>query len=130
MPLYAGLVQGKRDIEASYLNVLLSVLASGPVVCVALVPGIGAPSLTSFASNAEDQQWVDSHHFNYEQLDATRIVALTLTLAGWRFYHFLKTDYTLKTILALPGGVERHVEFAVKRISRFPAAPITVTRMA
>jgi len=59
MPLYAGLVQGKRDIEASYLNVLLTVLASGPVVCVALVPGIGAPSLTSFASNAEDQQWVD-----------------------------------------------------------------------
>jgi len=130
MPLYTGLVQGKPAIEASYVNALLTTLATGPVVSVALVPGIGAPSLTPFASSAEDEQWIDSHHFNYEQLDATRIVALILTLAGWRFYHFLKTDYTLKTVLALPGGGEQPVAFTVKRISRFPAAPITVTRTA
>lgn len=130
MPVYTGLVQGKPDIEASYVNVLLTTLATGPVASVALMPGVGAPPLTPFATSADDQQWIDSHHFNYEQLDATKIVALILTLAGWRFYHLLKTDYTLKTVLALPGGAERHVTFAVKRISRLPAAPITVTRMA
>ena len=128
MPLYTGLVQGNAETEASYVNVLLTTLAKGPVASIALMPGIGAPSLIPFASSADEQQWIESYHFNYERLDATKIVALILTLAGWRFYHFLKTDYTLKTILAMPGGEERHVTFAVKRISRMPAAPITVTR--
>ncbi len=129
MPLYKGLVQGKPDSEASYVNVLLTTLAKAPIASVVLTPGMAPPSLASFAVDAEEREWIDSHQFYYDRLDGTRIVALILTLAGWHFYHFLKTDYTLKTLLALPGGVERNVAFAVKRISRFPAAPIIVTRI-
>jgi len=129
MRFYAGLVHGNPGPEESYVNVLLTTLAKGPASVVALVPGISPPSLSSFARDADEQKWIDSYQFNYEQLDGTKIVSLILTLAGYRFYHFFRTDYTLKTILALPGGEQEPVSFAVNRMSRFPAAPITVTRV-
>lgn len=129
MPLYTGLVHGNPDIEASYVNVLLTTLAKGPTSSIVLMPGIGAPPLRSFAGDDDERSWIDSHKFDYARLDSTRIVLLILTLAGYRFYHLFKTDYTLKTILALPGNEERAVGFAVKRVSRFPAAPITVTKL-
>src|SRR5947208_14344866 len=118
MRFYTGLVHGKPGAEESYVNVLLTTLAKGPASVVALMPGISPPSLSSFARDADEQDWIDSYHFNYEQLDGTKIVSLILTLAVYRFYHFYRTDYTLKAILALLRTEQDAVSVTVKRQSR------------
>ncbi len=120
--------QPEPDGEDSYVNALLTTLAKGPGRPVTLVPGKGVPPLAPLAEDPEELDWIASLPFKYDELDATEVIATILTLAGWRFYHLWKTTYELKALLALPGGRESHVRFIVERVSRFPAAPIIVTK--
>lgn len=116
------------DGEASYARCLLTTLAKSDIVSITLHPGRSVPLLAPLASNDDERQWTAGLPFQYEMLDAGKVIALLLLYAGYRFYHWRGRRYELRTTLVTSEG-ERHVRFAIVRGGGPPSGPITVTKM-
>jgi hypothetical protein len=116
------------DGEYSYANCLLTVLAKSPIVAVTLNPGRGVPPLAPFAAADEEREWIARLPFRYERLDAGKVIALVLALAGYRFYHLRGRSYTLIAKLAGPDGLHP-VRFSVRRGGGLPSGPIAVAKI-
>ena len=103
------------DGEASYLNALLTTIAKGPRKEITLTWGMGVPNLRPLADRPEELEWIDTLPFRYSLLDGRKVIALALTLAGVKFYQFLKNKGEFKAILALPNDQQFHMRFRVER---------------
>lgn len=86
--------------EASYANCLLTTLAKLETGSVEVVSGSPVPNLAWLTSDPDQLDWIEGLPFNYDQLDANRVIDLILNFAGWRSYEFWKTRGVLRTQLA------------------------------
>jgi hypothetical protein len=61
---------------------------------------MGTPNLEWLTSDPDELDWIEGLPFNYDQLDADRVIDLILSFSGWHWYEFWKTRGVLKTQLA------------------------------
>jgi hypothetical protein len=106
--------QREPDGEGSYANCLLTALGKGTAPSVAIAAGAGVPNLAALASDPEELQWIAELPFDYETLDAQKVIDVLLTAAGRSKLNPFKKEWTLKTRLIVKGAEPKPITFALR----------------
>src|SRR5687768_3127176 len=103
---------------SGYTNALLTALALSPPTAVTIGPGRGVPDLQPFIATNRELEWISELGFSYDAVDATRVVAILLHLAGYRLWHVSPRNYVFEVSLATGGPEPEPVRFEIMRAWR------------
>jgi hypothetical protein len=106
---------GEPDGEASYANSLLAILGKvGATVPVHVVSGKPLPALAQFAITSDQQEWAAELPFNYDALDADKVIAVLERVVKWSTPDNGESRAVLKAQLALGTGQRQAVSFDLR----------------
>ncbi len=107
-----GWAYSEPDGEPSYVNCLLTTLAkSGTGASAEIVTGAPLPDLAALTRDAAELQWIAGLPFRYDQLDASKAIALLAN--GRSILQKLKNEWVMKTLLVTQGE-RKAFQFALK----------------
>jgi hypothetical protein len=125
-PLFAAaqeLITGFRLLEqrepaneSTYLNCLLTALARGKATSVTIGDGEPLANPSRLTTDGLDLKWIDGFGFEFEKLSGAQVLQSLLQMAGFRWFHFWKTESRFNVRLAAHGGESfTDVTFSVRR---------------
>src|SRR5215207_5209875 len=77
------------DMDARFRTVR-DTLAKGTSSSAEVTSGRALPNLAGLTNDPQALDWIGGLPFRYDRLDADKVIAVILRVAGWRWYHFFK----------------------------------------